>query len=101
MSKSSSIYARVEPELKDKVEQVLSKLGIPMANAINMFLNQIVLRKGIPFDVTLPQNLPLDYSSLSKEQFDIEIEKGFASMSMGKTISAMEVRENMQRQYKS
>jgi len=51
MSKSSSIYTRVEPELKEQVETVLSKLGIPMANAINLFLHQIVLRGGIPFDV--------------------------------------------------
>jgi len=99
MSKSSSVYTRVEPELKEQVEQVLSKLGIPMANAINLFLHQIVLRKGIPFDVTLPQRMPLDYSALSREQFDSEIEKGFASMNAGRTMSAKEVRDNMQRQY--
>ena len=99
MSKSSSVYTRVDPELKEQVEQVLSKLGIPMANAINLFLHQIVLRKGIPFDVTLPQRMPLDYSALSREQFDAEIEKGFTSMREGRTTSAREVRENMQRQY--
>jgi addiction module RelB/DinJ family antitoxin len=101
MPKSSSVYTRVEPELKEQVEQVLSKLGIPMANAINLFLHQIVLRKGIPFDVTLPQRMPLDYSALSREQFDTEIEKGFASLEAGRTVSAKEVRENMQRQYTS
>ena len=101
MSKSSSVYTRVEPELKEQVEQVLSKLGIPMANAINLFLHQIVLRKGIPFDVTLPQRMPLDYSALSREQFDTEIEKGFASLEAGRTVSAKDVRENMQRQYTS
>ena len=99
MSKSSSVYTRVEPELKEQVEQVLSKLGIPMANAINLFLHQIVLRKGIPFDVTLPQRMPLDVSALSREQFDAEIEKGFASVDAGRTVSAKVVRENMQRQY--
>ena len=99
MSKSSSVYTRVEPELKEQVEQVLSKLGIPMANAINLFLHQIVLRKGIPFDVTLPQRMPLDYSSLTQEQFDAEIEKGFVSMREGRTTPAKEVREKMQRQY--
>ena len=99
MSKSSSVYTRVEPELKEQVEQVLSKLGIPMANAINLFLHQIVLRKGIPFDVTLPQKMPLDCSALTREQLDAEIEKGFASVDAGRTVSAKVVRENMQRQY--
>ena len=99
MPKSSGVYTRVEPELKDQVEQVLSKLGIPMANAINLFLHQIVLQKGIPFEVKIPQRIPLDYSALSQEQFDAEIRKGIASLNAGKTIPAKKVREKMQRQY--
>ena len=99
MPKSSSVYTRVEPELKEQVEQVLSQLGIPMANAINLFLHQIVLQKGIPFDVKLPQNKTLDYYALSIEQFDAEIEKGLDSLSAGKTIPSHQVREKMQRQY--
>ncbi len=76
MPKSSSVYTRVEPEIKAQAEQVLSQLGIPMANAINLFLHQVVLRKGIPFDVSLPKIAPLNFSALSTDQFDAEIEKG-------------------------
>jgi len=101
MSKSSSIYTRVEPELKEQVEQVLSKLGIPMANAINLFLHQIVLHDGIPFDVKLPQRKPLDYSTLSREQFNVEMEKGLADLNAGRIISAKQVRESMQRKYQT
>jgi len=101
MSKSSSIYTRVEPELKEQVEQVLSKLGIPMANAINLFLHQIVLHDGIPFDVKLPQRKPLDYSMLSREQFNVEMEKGLADLNAGRTISAKQVRESIQRKYQT
>uniref|UniRef100_S0DFD3 Putative toxin-antitoxin system protein n=1 Tax=termite gut metagenome TaxID=433724 RepID=S0DFD3_9ZZZZ len=100
MSKSSSVYTRVEPEIKEQAEQVLSKLGIPMANAINLFLHQVVLRKGIPFDVSLPQNNPLDYAALSAEQFNAEIQKGFDSLSAGKVLSREQVREKMRGQYK-
>ena len=99
MPKSSSVYTRVEPELKEQVERVLSKLGIPMANAVNLFLHQIVLQKGIPFDVKLPQRSPLDYSALSQEQFDAEIEKGIASLNTGRVVPAKQVREKMQRQF--
>ncbi len=99
LSKSSSIYTRVEPEIKEQAEQILSKLGIPVANAINLFLHQIVLRKGIPFDVSLPQNTSLDYSALTLEQFNTEIEKGFSSMEAGNVISSEKVRENMQMRY--
>jgi DNA-damage-inducible protein J len=100
MSKTSSIYTRVEPELKEQVEQVLSKLGIPMANAINLFLHQIVLQKGIPFDVKLMPRKPLNYYELSPDQFDAEIEKGIASWNDGKTVPAKQVREKMQRRHR-
>jgi len=99
MAKSSSIYTRVEPEIKEQAEKVLSKLGIPVANAITLFLHQVVLQKGLPFDVKLPQNMPLDYATLSPEQFDAEIGKGLASLNAGRVVSSKEVRANMQRQY--
>ena len=54
MSKTSSVFARVEPEIKEQAEQVLDQLGIPMSNAIGLFLNQVVLQRGIPFEVKLP-----------------------------------------------
>ena len=98
MAKSSSIYTRVEPKIKEQAEQVLSQLGIPVANAINLFLHQVVLQQGIPFDVKLPQSMPVDYSALTEEQFNAKIEKGFASLNAGKIVPSAQVRENMQRQ---
>ncbi len=74
MTKTSCVYTRVAPEIKAQAEQVLSQLGIPMANAINLFLHQVVLRKGIPFDISLPKNTPLHFSALSTDQFDREPE---------------------------
>ena len=50
MNKSTNLYVRIEPELKDRAETILSQLGIPMSNAVGMFLKQVVLRRGIPFD---------------------------------------------------
>jgi len=99
MAKSASIYTRVEPEIKEQAEQVLSKLGIPVANAVNLFLYQVVLQKGIPFDVKLPQTMPLDYSALAPDQFDAEIQKGLASLAEGRMVPAKQVREDMRRQY--
>lgn len=101
MPKSSSVYTRVEPEIKAQAEQVLSQLGIPMANAINLFLHQVVLRKGIPFDVSLPKCAPLNFSTLSTGQFDAEIEKGFASLEAGRVASSAQAREAMREKYKA
>lgn len=53
-----------------------SSLGIPASDAITMFYKQIVMRRGIPFDVKLATyEAPLAYGSLTKEQFDEEMEK--------------------------
>ena len=49
MARTANIFARVEPELKEQAELVLNELGIPMPNAVGMFLKQIVLQRGIPF----------------------------------------------------
>ena len=50
MAKTSNLYARIEPEVKEQAEDILSALGIPVSNAINMFYKQIILHRGIPFE---------------------------------------------------
>ena len=61
-----------EPEVKEQAEQVLDQLGIPMSNAVGMFLRQIVLQRGIPFEVKLPAyEEPVAYGSLTKERLII------------------------------
>jgi DNA-damage-inducible protein J len=52
--KTSIINARVKPELKGDVEQILSKLGITTTQAITMFFEQIKINRGIPFPLQLP-----------------------------------------------
>ena len=54
--KTSIINARVRPELKGDVEQILSKLGITTTQAITMFFEQIKINRGIPFELQLPND---------------------------------------------
>ena len=54
MKKSSTIRARMEPNLKDKVEHIFRKLGITTTQALTLFYKQVELRKGLPFDVAIP-----------------------------------------------
>lgn len=99
MARTSNIFARVEPEVKEEAEKVLDQLGIPMSNAVGMFLRQVVLQNGIPFDVKLPKKAPLAYGSLSKEEFDAEMEKGMADLKAGRVLSADEADEHFRRKY--
>ena len=77
----------------------LDRLGISMSNAVGMFLRQVVLQRGIPFEVKLPQENPIAYGSLTKEQFDAKIEKGMADIREGRVYSASEVEEEMRRDF--
>lgn len=99
MARTSNVFARVEPEVKEQAEQVLDRLGIPMSNAVGMFLRQIVLQRGLPFEVKLPQEKPLAYGALTKEQFNAEMEKGMADIREGKVYTADEVEVEMKRDF--
>ena len=84
VAKSANLYARIEPDVKAQAEDILATLGIPVSNAINMFYKQIILRRGIPFDVKLPAQGPIDISGLTETQMDAELEKGYADMLAGR-----------------
>ena len=57
MAKTAMIRARTEPSLKEEVENILEKLGMSSTEAINMFYRQVKLRKGLPFDVRIPNKV--------------------------------------------
>jgi len=54
MSKAATVRARVEPDLKRRVESLFHRLGISATEAITLFYRQVDLRKGLPFDVVIP-----------------------------------------------
>ena len=59
MTKTSTIRARIEPDLKDKAEQVFRKLGLTSTQAIRLFYKQVELRNGLPFDIVIPNETTL------------------------------------------
>lgn len=92
MTKTSTVFARVQPEVKQEAEEVLGKLGISMSNAIDMFLRQIAIQKGIPFEMKLPRDFGiLDPNTMSEEEFEAELEKGWESIQKGRVYREEEV----------
>ena len=51
--KEAVVRARVDEKLKHDSEAILRRLGISQTEAIRMFFSQVVLRKGLPFPVSL------------------------------------------------
>ncbi|WP_122642121.1 type II toxin-antitoxin system RelB/DinJ family antitoxin [Luxibacter massiliensis] len=98
MAKSANLYARIEPDVKEQAENILSALGIPASNAITMFYKQIILQRGLPFEVKLPEH-PLDVSRMTEEQLHAELEKGYADMLAGRTVPAAEAFADIRKEY--
>ena len=97
MAKTANIYTRVDPDVKDRAENILEQLGIPMSNAIGIFLRQVIIHNGLPFDMTLPA--PVAAGALTKEQLDVELQKGFDDVDSDRLISADEVEASMKSRY--
>lgn len=86
MSKSATIFTRVDPALKEQADNILNQLGISMSTAMGMFLQQLVLQRGIPFEVKLPKAGPVALGSLSDEEFTMLMNDALRSAAEGKAV---------------
>jgi len=99
MANTSPVYARIDSTLKSNAEGILAKLGISPSGAINMFYSQIVLRNGIPFDLSIPAPKPLAAGAISRTEFNAELMKGVNSLKAGKGYSADDVDTLLQKEF--
>ena len=99
MAKTANLYARIEPDVKEQAEGILTALGIPVSNAINMFYKQIILQRGIPFEIKLPQAKVVDMSKLTVQELDAELEKGYQDVLAGRTKPAGRVFNEIRKDY--
>ena len=54
------IRARLEPELKAEVDKIFEELGLTTTEAITLFYHQVRARKGIPFELTIPNEITME-----------------------------------------
>lgn len=57
MAKTAIIQSRVDPIIKTKAQIILKKLNISMSEAISLYLAQITLHNGIPFEIKIPNEI--------------------------------------------
>ena len=91
MEKTATLNLRVNPTVKEQAEIVLSRLGVPMSTAINMYLNQISLTGGIPFAITLPK-APKDINAdvMTDEEIHTKLQSGYDDVKAGRVKKAAE-----------
>lgn len=57
MGKSSTIRARIEPDLKVKAEHIFHQLGLTTTQAITLFYKQVEFKRGLLLDVAIPNEV--------------------------------------------
>ena len=70
--KTSAVHARIEPQTKEKVEEILRNLGLTPTEAIRIFYKQISLRGGLPFSVAIPNKLTVSTLEKSRRGEDVQ-----------------------------
>ena len=81
---------RINDDIKEEVVPILADLGISLSEAINMFLYQVKLNNGIPFELKRKSRIDLndgygsyiceyghlhDYKKLNVEDYQVEGKK--------------------------
>jgi len=80
MAKTETLHIRVEPALKANVDATLRDLGLSTAEAVNIFLHQVLLHNGLPFNVTKPTLNATTLAALDAANQDHEIHGPFHSV---------------------
>lgn len=95
MAETAVVRVHIDKELKEKAERILAELGVTPTLAIQMFYRQIILHRGIPFDVKLPDN----YRGNTLRESVLATET--ARLSGEQTFSSDEVRQMLADKYES
>lgn len=56
MATTTPTQIRIEENTKKQAIELLEGLGLNLSDAVNMFLRQVILQKGIPFEVKYPED---------------------------------------------
>lgn len=89
MPKNDTIHVRVNEDVKINAEETLTMLGMTLSEAINLFLCQVSLTGGLPFDVRLP--MPKEVILHSRADLVQKLEEAESDIQNGKVSSAADV----------
>ena len=80
MAKTDTLNIRIEPELKKEVETTLNDLGMNIAEAVTIFLKQVVMTDSIPFSISHPKLNTETIKSIEEVAQGINLSKGYTNL---------------------
>ena len=64
------IRSRIDSTIKREAQALLERFGLTMSDAIRLFLHQVVIEKGLPFQVKLPKAEALEHDLWFRSQVE-------------------------------
>ena len=98
MVKNETLHIRVNGNVKQNAEKTLEVLGLSISEAVNMFLHQISLVGGLPFDVKIP-SAPESVIAHNIDELYEMLEVGRDQIQEGKVIDANVVMAQIRDKY--
>lgn len=86
MSKTTTLHARIDSDLKNNAESILAQIGLTSTDAIKLFYKQVELQGGLPFELKIPTKVIAEqklFDEIDKGRNSAQ-EKGFMSVSESK-----------------
>lgn len=71
MAKTSTISARIDPDVKKRAERIFRELGLTSSQAITLFYKQVELQQGLPFIVKIPNTLTTETLEAARSRKDL------------------------------
>ena len=72
MAKTTTISARIDPNIKKQAEEVFRELGLSSSQAITLFYKQVELQQGLPFIVKIPNDLTAETLETARSRSNLE-----------------------------
>ena len=91
MANTATVYARIDPQLKKDVDEILSILGITTSSLIQMLYSEIRNTKRVPLELAIKPRKPIVLEEITKEELEQEVKKGLDSIENGEVYSQDEV----------
>jgi len=67
------IRSRIDSSIKLEAQLLLERFGLTMSDAIRLFLHQVVIEKGLPFQVKLPKAEALEHDRWFRSQVEVAL----------------------------
>lgn len=95
MMKTANVNARIQQDVKQQAEAILSRIGLPRSVAIDLYYRQIIMHDGIPFPLTIPSNI-LSRDNMTEREFSAMMLKGYEQAKAGESYDLDEVFEELE-----